>query len=71
MPSAWKVGTGIFLLKPGKESYFEAKSLCMITLTSFQLKWLEMLIPDHIDEDNNVQAAVRISLRCFYGNCFA
>ena len=24
--SAWKEGTGIFLPKPGKESYFEAKS---------------------------------------------
>ena len=30
-PSAWKEGTGIFLLKPGKESYFEAKSFRMIT----------------------------------------
>ena len=56
MPSAWKEGTGIFLPKPGKESYFEAKSLCMITFTFFHLKWLERLIMYHINEDNNVQA---------------
>ena len=34
VPLAQKVGTaprGIFLLKPGKESYFEAKSFHMIT----------------------------------------
>ena len=48
MPSAWKVGTGIFLPKPGKGSYFEAKSYRMMTLTSFQLKWLERLILNHI-----------------------
>ena len=28
----------------------------MITLTSFQLKWLERLLLYHINEDNNVQA---------------
>ena len=56
VPLAWKKGTGIFLPKPGKESYFEAKSFRMITLTSFQLKWLEMLVLYHVDEDNNVQA---------------
>ena len=38
VPSAWKEGTGIFLPKPVKESYFEAKSFRMITLTSFQLR---------------------------------
>ena len=55
MPLAWKEGNDIFLLKPGKESYFEAKSSRMITLTSFQLKWLERLILYHINEDNNVR----------------
>ena len=44
VPSPWKEGTGIFFPKPGKESYFEAKSFRMITLTSFQLKCLERLI---------------------------
>ena len=38
VPLACKEGTSIFLPKPGKESYFEAKSFHMITLTSFQLK---------------------------------
>ena len=32
VPSAWKEGAGIFLLKPGKESYFEAKSFPMIDI---------------------------------------
>ena len=61
VPSAWKEGAGILLPKPGKESYFEAKSFRMITLTSFQLKWLERLILYHINEDNNVQAKLSAS----------
>ena len=56
VPLAWKKSTDIFFPKPGKESYYEAKSFRMITLTSFQLKWLERLILYHINEDNNVQA---------------
>ena len=60
-PLAWKEGTGIFLPKPGKESYFEAKSFRIITLTSFQLKWLERPILYHINEDNNVQAKLSAS----------
>ena len=47
VPSAWKEGTGIFLPEPEKESYFDAKSFRMITLTSFQLKWLERLVLYH------------------------
>ena len=47
--------------KPGKESYFEAKFFRMITLTSFQLKWLKRLILYHINEDNNVQAKLAAS----------
>ena len=61
MPSAWKESTGIFLPKPGIESYFEAKSFTMITLTSFQLKWLERLILYHINKDNNGQAKLSAS----------
>ena len=57
---------GIFLPKPGKESYFEAKSFRMITLTSFQLKWLERLVLYHINQDNNVQATLSASQ---YGFC--
>ena len=56
VPFAWKEGTGIFLSKPEKKRYFEAKSLKMSTLTSFQLKWLERLNLYHINKDNNVQA---------------
>ena len=65
MPSAWKEGTGIFFSKPGKESYFEAKSNRMITLTSFQLKWLESLILHHINKDDNVQAKLSASQNGF------
>ena len=61
MPLAWKEGTGIFLSKPGKESYFEAKSFRLITLTSFQLKWFERLILYHINEQNNVQVKLSAS----------
>ena len=54
MPLAWKEGTGIFLHK------LERKAR-MITLTSFQLKWLEKLVLYHINEDNNVQAKLSAS----------
>ena len=33
----------------------------MITLTSFQLKWLERLVLYHINEDNNEQAKLSAS----------
>ena len=61
VPLAWKKGTGIFFPKPGKESYFEAKTFRMVTLTSFQLKWLQRLILYLIHEDNNVQAKLSAS----------
>ena len=65
VPSAWKEGTGVFLPKPGEESYYEAKFFRMITLTSFQLKWLERLVLYHINEDNNVQAKLSASQYVF------
>ena len=37
----------------------------MITLTSFQLKWLERLVLYHINEDNNVQAKLSASQYSF------
>ena len=37
----------------------------MITLTSFQLKWLEKLVLYHINEDNNVQAKLSASQYVF------
>ena len=61
VPLAWKEGIGIFLPKSGKKTYFEAKSFRMITLTSFQLKWLERLVLYHINEDNNEQAKLSAS----------
>ena len=61
VPLAWKEGSGIFLPKPGKESFFEAEFFRMIILTSFQLKWLERLILYNIIEDNNVQAKLSTS----------
>ena len=37
----------------------------MITLTSFQLKWLEKRVLYHINEDNNVQAKLS-ALQCSF-----
>ena len=56
VPKVWKEGTGIFIPKPGKENYHEVKSFRMITLTSFQLKWLERLVLYHFNDDFNLQA---------------
>ena len=61
VPVTWKEGTCIFLPKPKKESYFEAKSFRMNTLTSFQLKCLERLILYHFNTDNTVQAKLSAS----------
>ena len=38
----------------------------MITLTSFQLKWLERLILHHMNEDHNVQAKLSASQYGFH-----
>ena len=51
-----KEGAGISILKPGKENYHEVKSFRMITLTSFQLKWLDRLLLYHFNDDSNLQA---------------
>ena len=56
VPKAWKEGTGIFIPKPDKKNYHEVKSFRMITLTSFQLKWLERLLLYHFIDDSNLQA---------------
>ena len=44
IPKCWRKAKGLFLPKPGKDSYAKAKSFRMITLTSYQLKILERLI---------------------------
>ena len=42
----------------------------MITLTSFQLKWLKRLILYHINEDNNVPAKLSASQYGFRAGVF-
>ena len=42
----------------------------MVTLTSFQLKWLEKLILYHINEDNNVQEKLSASQYGFRASIF-
>ena len=56
VPKMWKERTDIFISKPGKENYHEVKSFRMISLTSFQLKWLERLLLYHFNDDSNLQA---------------
>jgi ribonuclease HI len=56
IPERWRKGKGIFLPKPGKASYLEVKAFRMITLTSFQLKWLERLVLWDIVIDKRVKA---------------
>ena len=56
VPRHWKEGRGVFLPKAGKASYLEVKSFRMITLTSFQLKWLERLILYHLNNDEEIQS---------------
>ena len=46
VPKVWMEGTGIFIPKPGKESYHEVK----------KLKWLERLLLYHFNDDSNLQA---------------
>ena len=44
IPGCWGTARGVFLPKPGKDSYTKAKAFRMITLTSYQLKVLERLV---------------------------
>ena len=56
VPRAWKEGHGIFIPKPGKDNYFLVTSYRMITLTSFQLKWMERLILYHLNDNDNLKS---------------
>jgi len=56
IPQSWRKAKGIFIPKPGKSTYTDTKSYRMITLTSFQLKWLERLVLWHLDKNPKVQA---------------
>lgn len=48
VPKAWREVTIVFIPKPGKTSYDQAKSFRPISLTSFLLKTLERLVDRHI-----------------------
>ena len=49
-PISWRTGKVIFLSKPNKESYEEAKAYRPICLNSFLLKTLERLVKNYLDE---------------------
>ena len=55
IPSKWREGRAVFIPKPGKSSYTDKKSYRMITLSSFQLKWLERLVHWHLEGSQRLQ----------------
>ena len=50
-PHTWLCSTGVFLPKPGKTDYFNAKSFRTITLAPVPLKWMESIILWHMEVD--------------------
>ena len=48
LPSGWRKARVVFIPKPGKSTYAEAKSFRPISLTSFVLKTLERLVDRYI-----------------------
>jgi len=56
IPSRWRNGKAVFIPKPGKSSYTDKKSYRMITLSSFQLKWLERLVFWHLEGNQRFQS---------------
>jgi ribonuclease HI len=54
IPRRWKRGKGVFLPKPGKDSYEKVNAYRMVTLTDFSLKWLERLVLWHLERDLGV-----------------
>ena len=48
IPRVWREAKVVFLPKPGKEDYTDAKSFRPISLTSFLLKTLERLVDRHL-----------------------
>lgn len=63
IPAQWRKSKGVFIPKPGKTDYTQPSAYRMISLTSFQLKWLERMIWWHLEKDRVVQE--RISSRQF------
>ena len=56
IPRGWREGRGVFIPKPGKDSYMDKKSYRMITLSSFQLKWMERLVLWYLERNKQVQS---------------
>ena len=54
IPKIWQEAKGVFIPKPGKNSYNMAKSFRLITLTSFQLKVMERMIYWHLNSNLGV-----------------
>jgi len=49
VPKAWRESRVVFLPKPGKKDYTEAKSFRPVSLTSFMLKTMERVMADHLE----------------------
>ena len=49
IPRAWRETKVVFLPKPGKGDYTEAKSFRPISLTSFLLKTMERVVADYLE----------------------
>ena len=58
IPKIWQKARGIFIPKPGKNSYNMAKSFRLITLTSFQLKVMERMIYWHLNSSLGVDKMI-------------
>lgn len=51
IPKTWREAKVVFLAKPGKEDYTQAKSFRPISLTSFLLKTLERLVDRYLRDE--------------------
>ena len=58
IPKIWRESRGVFIPKPGKNSYNRAKSFRLITLTSFLLKVLERMIYWHLNTSLGVDKLI-------------
>ena len=58
IPKIWQKAKGIFIPKPGKNSYNMAKSFRLIMLTSFPLKIMERMIYWHLNNSLGVDKII-------------
>ncbi|XP_074111456.1 uncharacterized protein LOC141535431 [Cotesia typhae] len=65
IPSAWRMVRVVFLPKPGKASYDQAKSFRPISLSSFLLKTLEKLIDRYIRDGTLVHKSLHDSQHAY------